>query len=192
MAYACVFLVISLHSCPSHLGILEIFPHYPIPCHFILYKCCTVSQCMNICNLFNQSPCSRWTLRCFCTQCYSEHPCLIFHYGVVTMSVTWGSGRLVLKKPFHTSTVCFNHYLLSTYFGSLSQAPRLCVRVRRPKQLCFRRCLCFCYLSHTQCVLCAGSSWDGVTFTSSSAAQQPHEAVIIHAHFAEECQAQRC
>lgn len=193
MTYACGFLFISLCSCPSHLGILEIFPHDPIPCHSILYKCCMVSQCMHICNLFNQLPCSRWTLRCFCTQYYGEHPCInislhCFDY-VYHLSV-WQSS--------------FKEALLYTYslFQPLSIEHLLWVTVPSPRVWCpgqktkaalsSKVLMLFSYLLHTQCVLCAGCSSKCVTFTNSLNCPTIPWGSYNLPHFTEECQAQRC
>lgn len=194
MTYACVFLFISLYSCPSHLGILEIFPHYPIPCHFILYKCCTVSQCMNIRNYFNQSPCGRWTPRCFCTQCYSEHPCIntsLHYFDYVCHLRVWQSS---FKEALLYQYSLFQPSSVEHLLWSLSWAPGCDVQVRRPKQLCLRRRSCFSVIYHTPSVCCVlGALQNLLHSVAHSVDQQSHEVVIIYPHLAEEeCQAQRC
>lgn len=168
MTYACVFLFISLYSCPSRLGILEIFPHYPIPCHFILYKCCTVSQGMNIRNYFNQSPCGRWTLRCFCTQCDSEHPCInpsLRYFDYVCHLRAWQSR---FKEALLYQNSLFQPWSVEHLLWVTVLNPRVwCPGQKTKAALPLKVLMLFSYLSHTQCVLCAGCSSECVTFTRS-------------------------
>lgn len=76
MIYACGFLSISLCSCPSHLGILEIFhiTPYRATLFFINAARCPIVQIYVI--YLTSRPAVDGHLDVFCTQYYSEHPCI--------------------------------------------------------------------------------------------------------------------